>query len=273
MGAAAAGQGSNAAQVQAAQEQQAKVNRENMTVKALNEHLTQAADASTKGDYDGAISILTEATNMDANRDLLWFKLADAYRMSATKQTDPAEKQKRLESAVQDYNKAIEIKQAEQPAQGAASKDPEARAKTLAAYYNNLGEAYAKTGKFDDAVKAYDSAAKSQPTNAGQYYFNAGAQLTNAGRVDEAIAEFDKCIAADPTKADAYYQKGVNMLGKMTVDKDGKTTAAPGTAEAFQKYLELDPNGKYADSAKQLLASIGATVETSFGKKKAPPKK
>jgi tetratricopeptide (TPR) repeat protein len=272
MGSAAAAQGMNAEQVKAQQEAQAKVSKENLTVKALNEHLAAANDASTKGDYDGAISILTEATNMDATRDLLWFKLGDAYRMSATKQTDPAEKQKRLETAIANYNKAIEIKNAEQPGQG-ASKDPEARANTLSAYYNNLAEAYAKSGKFDDAIKNYDLAAKAQPSAAGTYYFNAGAQLTNAGRVDEAIAQFDKCIAADPTKADAYYQKGVNMLGKMTVDKDGKTTAAPGTAEAFQKYLELDPNGKYAASAKDLLASIGSTVETSFGKKKAPPKK
>jgi len=50
-------------------------------------------------------------------------------------------------------------------------------------------------------------------------------------------------------------------------------TAPPGTAEAFQKYLELQPTGTYADPAKQMLAQIGGTVETSFGKKKAATKK
>ena len=49
--------------------------------------------------------------------------------------------------------------------------------------------------------------------------------------------------------------------------------APPGTAETFQKYLELQPTGPYADVAKQMLASIGAPVETGYGKKKAPPKK
>ncbi len=48
--------------------------------------------------------------------------------------------------------------------------------------------------------------------------------------------------------------------------------APPGTAEAFQKYLELSPNGPNADSAKALLASMGTSVETSFGKKKTPKK-
>jgi hypothetical protein len=48
-------------------------------------------------------------------------------------------------------------------------------------------------------------------------------------------------------------------------------TAPPGTAEAFNKYLELQPQGTYADAAKQMLASIGATVETSFGKGKKKP--
>ena len=49
--------------------------------------------------------------------------------------------------------------------------------------------------------------------------------------------------------------------------------APPGTAEAFQKYLELDPNGPIAQTAKDMLASIGATVETGFGTKKKPAKK
>ena len=44
--------------------------------------------------------------------------------------------------------------------------------------------------------------------------------------------------------------------------------APAGTEEAFNKYLELAPTGQFADPAKQMLASMGATVETSFGKGK-----
>lgn len=262
----AKGQGLSPEQLKQMQEQQAKASKETMTVKTLNEKLNAAKTAADAGDFDTAIASLTEATQVDATRDLLWFKLGDYYRMSATKQTDTAEKQKRLASAVESYQKAIDIKKA-----ATNEKDPTA-AKNLAAYYNNLAEAYAKSNKIEDSVKTYELAAQADPTNAGQYYFNTGAVLTNAGKVDEATAAFDKVIAADPNRADAYYWKGVNLIGKATLQGD-KMVAPPGTAEAFQKYLELQPTGTYADAAKQMLTSIGSSIETTFGKKKQQPKK
>jgi tetratricopeptide (TPR) repeat protein len=248
------------------QEVKAKQEKETNTVKSLNEKLNAAKTAADAGDYDTAIAALTAANQMDPGRDLVWFKLADYYRLSAPKQTDPAEKQKRFDSAVEAYQKAIQLKQA-----APADKDPTQTAKTLAAYYNNLADAYYKAKKIDDAVKNYEMAAQIDPSSVGQSYFNIGAVLTNSGRADEANAAFDKCIAADPTRAEAYYQKGLNLLGKATLQGD-KTVAPPGTAEAFQKYLEIAPTGPNAENAKALLTSIGATVETSFGKKK-PPKK
>jgi tetratricopeptide (TPR) repeat protein len=263
---AAKGQGLTPEQLKQMQEQQAKAAKETNTVKSLNEKLNAAKTAADAGDFDTAIASLSEATQMDASRDLLWFKLGDYYRMSATKQTDPAEKQKRLASAVESYQKAIDLKKSV-----TNDKDPNA-SKNLAAYYNNLAEAYAKSNKMDDAVKTYELAAQADPTSAGQYYFNTGAVLTNAGKVDDAIAAFDKVISLDPNRADAYYWKGVNLIGKATLQGD-KMVAPPGTAEAFQKYLELQPSGTYADAAKQMLTSIGSSVETTFGKKKQPPKK
>jgi tetratricopeptide (TPR) repeat protein len=265
MESAAKGQGLSPEQLKQMQEQQAKAAKETNTVKSLNEKLNAAKTAADAGDFDTAIASLNEATQVDGTRDLLWFKLGDYYRLSAPKQTDPAEKQKRYASAIEDYQKAIDLKKA-----ATNDKDPNA-GKNLAAYYNNLAEAYAKANKVDDAVKTYQLAAAADPTNAGQYYFNTGAVLTNAGKVDDALAAFDKVIAADPSRADAYYWKGVNMIGKATLQSD-KMVAPPGTAEAFQKYLELQPTGTYADAAKQMLTSIGSSVETTYGKKKAPKK-
>jgi tetratricopeptide (TPR) repeat protein len=265
--AAAQGQGMTAEQAKQIQEQQAKAAKEQTTVQSLNQKLAAAKQATDAGDYETAIATLTEANQMDSTRDLIWFKLGDAYRMSAPKQTDPAEKQKRYEAASTDYQKAIELKQ------GAPDAQTPAATATLAAYYNNLAEVYAKANKTDDAVKSYQQAATLDPTHAGQYLFNTGAVLTNAGKVDDAIAAFNKVIAADPTKADAYYWKGVNMIGKATL-QGNKMVAPDGTAECFQKYLELQPSGSYAQPAKDMLASIGATIETGFGTKKKPaPKK
>lgn len=249
----AQGQGMTPEQLKQMQEAQQKALKEATTVKSLNEKLAAANQATQAGDFDTAIASLNEATQIDAGRDLLWFKLGDAYRGSAMKQTDSAEKGKRFDEAIEAYNKAIAIKPS-------------------GAYYNNLGEVYAKSGKADDAVKAYNQAAQIDPTNAGQYYFNLGAVMTNANKVDDAIQAFDKAIAADPNRADAYYWKGVNLIGKATLQGD-KMVAPAGTADAFQKYLELQPTGTYADAAKQMLASIGAAVETSYGTKKKAAKK
>ncbi|HME36865.1 MAG TPA: tetratricopeptide repeat protein [Candidatus Sulfotelmatobacter sp.] len=261
----AKGKGVSAEEFKKAQEQNAKAEKEKSTVGKLNDKLNAAKTAADGGDYDTAIAALTEATQMDATRDLIWFKLADYYRLSATKQTDPAEKQKRLDSAVESYQKAVDLKKA------TPDKDPAKQAQNLAAYYNNLADAYYKAKKIDDAVKTYELAAQTDPSAAAQSYFNIGAVLTNSGRPDEANTAFDKCLAADPNKAEAYYQKGLNLLGKATLQGD-KTIAPPGTAEAFQKYLELSPTGPNAQSAKDLLASIGAKVETTYGTKKKSSK-
>jgi len=266
----AKGEGLTPEQLKARQEAQAKQQKETNTVKTLQGKLDAANQAIAAKDYETAIAALTEANQIDATRDVLWYRLGDAYRMSALTQTDKAEKQKRYESAVESYQKAIQIKQ--DNVQAGKEKDAAKANQQLSGFYINMADAYAKSGKVDDAVKSYEAAAKTDPTQAGSVYFNIGAVYTNAGRVDDANAAFDKCIAADPTRAEAYYQKGVNLLGKATL-QGNKTIAPPGTAEAFQKYLEVAPEGPNAQSAKDLLTSIGSSVETSYGTKKKPAKK
>ena len=270
MSEAAAQKGISPEQLKAMQEQQAKAAKETDTVKSLNEKLSIANQAMQGGDFETAITTLTQATQTDPTRDLLWARLGDAYLSSAPKQTDSAEKAKRYGEAVSDYTKAIDLKKKTMEA-GAKPDDP----KILAAYYNNLGQAEARTGQLEESVKSYDLAAQQNPPGAAQYYYNQGAVLTNSGKVDEANAAFDKAIAADPTKADAYYQKGVNLINKATTDpKTGKVIPAPGTEEALNKYLELQPTGQFADGAKSMLQYIGSSIETSYGsKKKAATKK
>ncbi len=248
----AAKQGQLTEQQKEAIKQQEEAAKENQKIKGLNEKLAAAKAAEDAGNEDQAVQILSEATQMDATRDILWGKLADAQRNLAAKQTDATAKNKDYSDAVASYQKAIAIK-------------------PLGAYYNNMGEALAKIGKGPEAMQAYTQAAQLDPANAGMYYFNLGAILTNQGKVDEAIEAFDKAIAADPTKVEAYYQKGVNLLGKATL-VNGKMVAPPEAEQSLQKYLELAPNGPNAQNAKDLLASIGGSVETSFGKPKAETK-
>jgi len=272
---AAQGAGLTAEQVKQQQEQAAKLAKENSTIKNLNEKLAAAKTASDAGDFDTAIAQVTEATQMDPSRDLLWAKLGDYEVSAAAKQTDSAEKAKRYDAAVTDYQKAVDLKQ---KALDAATQKPPDASKVLASFYNNLGKAEAQNGKTDDAVKAYNQAAQLDPAGAGMYYYNLGAILTNANTKNDsemrkaAAQAFDKAIAADPNRADAYYWKGTNLIGAATLQGD-KMVAPEGTAEAFQKYLELQPTGPHAEEAKAMLQGLGATVETSYGTKKKTTKK
>jgi tetratricopeptide (TPR) repeat protein len=237
-------------------EQEEKANKEKTDVKSLNDKLAGARAAITAGNFDQAVQAMTEATQIDPSRDLIWFTMGEALRGKAKSQekTDRAASKAGYQQAADAYQKAIALK-------------------PLGPYYNNLADAYAHSGNVDEAVKAYTQAAALDPPGTAGYQFNIGAVYTNAGRVDDAIKAFQASVAADPTKADSYYQLGVSLVGKATTDKNGKVTPVPGTEEALQKYLELQPNGVNAEGAKGLLAYIGSTVETTFGKQKKGTKK
>jgi len=223
--------------------------KEAAKIKGLNASLTQAKDLEGAGNYDQAITLLQQATQVDPNQDLVWGYLGDAQRGAAAHSSDAQAKTKLYQDAIASYDKAIAIKPA-------------------APYHAGLADAYARTGQTDKAVEEYNAAVQADPPNAGAYYYNEGVVFTNTGKTDEAVAAFDKAIQADPNRAEAYYLKGQALIAKSTTKGD-KMVAPEGTAEAFQKYLELQPNGKYADVAKQMLAMIGASVETSYGKSKS----
>ncbi len=219
-----------------------KVTKENDKIKGLNALLQLAAQQKKQNDYDAAVATMEQAAAQDQTHDVIYASLGDAYLGA-----------RRYPEAETAYIKAIALA-------------PPA-SKSLAADHAGLALAMMKQGKTEPSMAECDKAAQIDHSAAGQCYFNEGAVLTNQGKVDEANQAFDKAIAADPTHADAYYQKGVNLLAKATLGKDGKMVPAPGTAEALNKYLELAPDGVNAQAAKDLLASIGAPVQTTFGTK------
>jgi tetratricopeptide (TPR) repeat protein len=219
-----------------------KAKQESEKVKGLNALLIQAAAQKKEGNFDAAVATMEQAIAQDQTHDIIYGSLAEAYLGA-----------KKFPEAETAYSKAIEL--------------APPTSKQVGTYHNGLAQALLKEGKTEPAMAEYDKAAQLDPANSGMYYFNEGAVLTNQGKADEANQAFDKAIAAEPTRPDPYYQKGINLLSKATL-KDGKMVPAPGTTEALNKYLELAPDGKYAQAAKDLLASLGATVQTSFGSKK-----
>ena len=260
--AAAAGGGTPAAEqergMSAAQkadyEKKLKEQQEKMAKnKALNDAFNAGVDAQNNKQYDAAVQSFEKASQLDPTQNVVWGRLADSYTSLAGTKTG-AEQEDALNKAVAAYQKAIELK-------------PDAPE-----YHNNYALALAKQKKFPEAQAELTKAAQLDPTSAGKYYYNLGAVLVNTGQTDQALDAFKKAIAADPNYAEAYLQYGITLMGKATLGSDGKMVPVAGTAEAFQKYLELQPNGKDAETAKQMLTSLGAQVETQF-KKQTPKKK
>ena len=109
-------------QVEAAQ-------KHNEKVKTLNASLTQAKSLEAAGNWDEAVNVLQQATQVDPNQDLVWFSLGDAQRGA-----------KKYPEAIESYQKAIALKD--------ASPDKA----HLGAYHNNLADAYAKSGQTEKAI-------------------------------------------------------------------------------------------------------------------------
>jgi hypothetical protein len=63
-------------------------------------------------------------------------------------------------------------------------------------------------------------------------------------------------------------------MGKAQVDnKTGKISPPPGTADEFQKYLQLKPDGPNAQASKDMLAQLGETVGTKYSNPNVDKKK
>ncbi len=100
--------------------------------------------------------------------------------------------------------------------------------------------------------------------------------LVNTGQNEAACPAFKKAIDADPNYADAYYQYGICLVSQAKTDASGKVTAVPGTIEALQKYIDLKPDGPFAEQAKGMIQVMGGTVNATFQNPNAPkatPKK
>jgi Tfp pilus assembly protein PilF len=220
--------------------------KQNEKIKGLNAKLTEARELEKTGNYDQAVAIMQEATAADPTKDLLWVYLGEAYTGA-----------KKYPEAIDAYQKAIVIKPDSPP------------------YHNALANAYNKAAQPDKAIEEYNKVAQMDPAGAATAYFNIGIVNYNASKPDQAVAAFDKAISLDPNRADAYYYKGMALLTKATLGKDGKYVPAPGTVEAFQKYLELKPDGANAQTAKDTITMLGSSVETTYGNKKTttPAKK
>jgi tetratricopeptide (TPR) repeat protein len=137
----------------------------------------------------------------------------------------------RLYLRTKDYPKAID---AANKAIGIAGDDPD--------MFSILADAYSATGQKDKAAE-YRKKAPADPTS----LFNEAARLINDGKDNQAEPLLKQAIAANDKMSVAYYELGMLYVrgGK---NADAKTN--------LEKYLELDPNGKEAATAKEMLKYV-----------------
>ncbi|UWZ82655.1 tetratricopeptide repeat protein [Occallatibacter riparius] len=122
-----------------------------------------------------------------------------------------------------------------------------------------LGEIYAHEKKTAEAQAAFDKAVKTLPARAPQFRHNETVVFFLAGNSDAQLEAANQAIALDPTRPANYYFKGQALVAKATMDSSGKMILPPGCADAYQKYLQLDPKGPYSSDAKAILAGAGIT--------------
>jgi tetratricopeptide (TPR) repeat protein len=188
------------------------------------------------------------ATEKDTNQHIIWAKLAEAYDLAG-----------RNDDAINAYQQAI-----------AAKPD-------VPGYYNNLGNVQARSGKVDEARTSYTKSAELDPANAATAWRNFGISLYNAGRLKEAVEPLKKASELDSKNPQVWYLLGAALVGSMETKKNGdklEFIIQPGTVEAYQKAVELDPNGgpnSYGAQAKlglEALQQIQPGIDTKVNTRK-----
>lgn len=209
-----------------------------------------------------------------------------AFEMSPEERKQFMEQQAVVAEVSAAYNKGIMAFNLEQFDEAAiafrecVSKDPK-----RPAIWANLGNAYLKLGKHENALESYNKAIELAPTNATFYqnlgnifnakgdleqaknafqksaelsaavdpkaaasnYYNLGVTFINNGKSQEASEALKNAVASDPEHAEAHYQLGIVLLGM------NKVTDA---IKHLSSYSKISPNGPNSEVAKSLVAQL-----------------
>jgi len=206
--------------------------------------------------YTDIVTLMKKDTDVKPDEALLWVNLG--YGQGGLKQYD---------DALASYKKAFDLESA---------KQKNAHPAVVALADAGMGEVYARTGKVQDANAAYDAAAKADPANAMLHLRNQAVIFFQENNGPAQVAAADEAIKADPNQSDPnlaimYYIKGAGLVVNATVDpKTNRIVLPPDCTAAYQKYLDLQPNGPYAADVAGILQQAGEKVSASY--KAAKPK-
>jgi tetratricopeptide (TPR) repeat protein len=183
----------------------------------------------------------------------------------------------KVDPAVVAYNEGASLANAGKDAEALAKFEEAVAAKAdMAAGWTALAKIAARTKKFDRAISAANKVLEIDPDEASMYpvlveaytatgqkdkaaemkkklpadptsLYNDAARAINAGKDAEAEPLLKQAVAAKDDFAQAHYELGM-LYVRAGKNADARTQ--------LQKYLELEPNGKDAATAKEMLAYV-----------------
>ena len=136
--------------------------------------------------------------------------------------------------------------------------------KAAAGTYMELGTDLAQVGKVPEATTTCDKVLSVDPAAQKMQsgcYKNVAIVLTNKGNLADAIKPLQKATQLNPQDALAWTLLGDALTNTITSKSEaGKMVYVipPGTIEAYQRYLQLEPNGPYAG---QVQAAVEGLTE------------
>lgn len=172
-----------------------------------NDYIASAKTKYAKGDFNGAIAILTKAIELNPNN-------AEAYNDRGFAKNTKGD----FDDAIADYDKAIKLHS------------------NYALAYTNRGLTKDLKGNHNGAIADWTEAIKLDPKFALPYY-NRGTAEYHEGNLDTAMTDLDKAIELYPQYAFAYGNRGI--VKELNGDLNGAIAD-------FDKTIELIPSYAYA---------------------------
>ena len=134
--------------------------------------------------------------------------------------------------------------------------------KPAAGTYMELGTDFAQVGKMPEATATCEKifAADPQAKNMqGGCYRNVAIVLTNRGKLADAVVPLQKATQLNSQDALAWKLLGDALTNTITSKSEGGKivySVPPGTLEAYQRYLQLEPSGPYAAQVQAALEGL-----------------
>lgn len=142
------------------------------------------------------------------------------------------------------YSQKKDVKQAETAWMKAIELKPD-----YSEALNALATLYNNQKRFDEAAAMSAKAASAGGSTGGtaDAVYNQGIILWNQGKIADAKVKFEEALKLNASHPESNYQLGMANLNEGNL---------PGAIAAFEKYLQLAPEGQFAAQAKGMLAQL-----------------